>query len=140
MNTVEQVAGWIGQDVLDRDGEKVGKLEDVYYDTTDHSAAFLAVKSGTFSKSHAVAPLADAVFARDHVRLPASKEAVKGAPQDTSGGRLTGIDAVAVLRHFGQRVTEGLEGESRIAFQTAAAEEEAERKRAEVAALEQRPG
>ena len=34
---VEGIADWIGQEVVDREGEKVGKLADVYYDTTSAS-------------------------------------------------------------------------------------------------------
>ncbi len=131
---VEGIADWIGRDVVDRDGEKVGKLEDVYYDTADHEAAFVAVKSGTFGRSHTVAPLQGATLSREYVRLDAPKELLKDGPSEASGGRLTGVDALEVLRHFGLPGETDLEGEERVCFQTAGAAEETERKRAEVAA------
>jgi PRC-barrel domain len=135
---VEGIAEWIGRDVVDRDGEKVGKLEEVYYDTTDQAPTFVDIKSGAFGRSHSVAPLAGATLSRDYVRLDATKELIKDAPQDAAGGRLTGVDATAVLRHFGLPVTGGLDGESRVCFQTATAADETERKRAEVEAAEAR--
>ncbi len=135
---VEGIAEWIGREVVDRDGEKVGRLEDVYFDTTDHEPVFVSLKSGAFGRSQSVAPLAGATLSRDYVRLDATKELVKDAPEDTSGGRLTGVDAVAVLRHFGLPAEADLDGETRVCFQTAGAEEESERKRAEVAAEESR--
>lgn len=135
---VEGIADWIGREVVDRDGEKVGKLEDVYYDTADDEPTFVAVKSGALRRSHSVAPLQGATLARDYVRLAATKETVKDAPSEEAGGRLTGIDALAVLEHFGLPAEPDLEGEERVCFQTAGAAEETERKRAEVAAEQER--
>lgn len=135
---VEGIAEWIGREVVDRDGEKVGKLADVYYDTADSEAAFVAVKSGTFGRSHSVAPLRGATLARDYVRLDAPRELVKDAPSEDAGGRLTGVDALAVLRHYGLPGEPDLEGEERVCFQTAGAAEETERKRAELTAEQAR--
>lgn len=135
---VEGIADWVGRDVVDRDGEKVGKLADVYYDTSDSQPVFVSVKSGTFGRSHSLAPLKGATLARDYVRLDAPKELVKDAPSEASGGRLTGIDAIAVLGHFGLPADPDLEGEDRVCFQTAGAAEETERKRAEVEAAQAR--
>ena len=131
---VEGIADWIGREVVDRDGEGVGKLADVFYDTADSEAVFVAVKSGAFGRSRTVAPLRGATLARDYVRLDATKELVKDAPSEDAGGRLTGLDALAVLRHYGLPGEPDLEGEERVCFQTAGAAEETERKRAELAA------
>ncbi len=135
---VEGIADWIGREVVDRDGEKVGKLADVYYDTADDEPTFVAVKSGAFGRSVSVAPLQGATLARDYVRLDAPKELVKDAPSEDSGGRLTGIDALRVLQHFGLPAEPDLEGEERVCFQTTGAAEETERKRAELAAEQAR--
>ncbi len=130
---VEGIADWIGREVVDREGEKVGKLADVYYDTAGSEPAFVAIKSGTFGRSLSVAPLKGATLGRDYVRLDAPKELVKDAPPEDAGGRLTGVDALAVLAHYGLPSEPDLEGEERVCFQTAGAAEETERKRAELA-------
>lgn len=135
---VEGIADWVGREVVDRDGEKVGKLADVYYDTADSEAAFVSVKTGAFGRSHPLAPLRGARLARDYVRLDAPKELVRDAPEDISGGRLTGVDAVAVFKHFGLAPDEDLEGEERVCFQTTGAAAETERKRAELEAANAR--
>ena len=135
---VEGIADWVGRDVVDRDGEKVGKLADVYYDTADSEPVFVSVKSGTFGRSVSIAPLTGATLARDYVRLDAPRELVKEAPDEDSGGRLTGVDAVAVLAHYGLPPEPDLEGEERVCFQTAAAAAETERKRAELEAARAR--
>jgi hypothetical protein len=133
---VEGIADWIGREVVDREGEKVGKLADVYYDTADSEPVFVTVKSGTFGRSHSVAPLQGATLARDYVRLDAPKELVKDAPSADAGGRLTGVDASAVLTHYGLAPEPDLEGEERVCFQTAGAAADTERKRAELEAAQ----
>ena len=135
---VEGITDWVGREVVDREGEKVGKLAEVYYDTTDSEPAFVSVKSGTFGRSHSLAPLRGATLARDYVRLDASKELIKDAPSEDAGGRLSGVDAIAVLGHYGLPSEPDLEGEDRVCFQTVAAAEETERKRAEVDAEQAR--
>jgi hypothetical protein len=52
------VKAWRGQAVLDADGEKLGKLEEIYYDTETDLPAFGADKSGTFGKHVTLIPLA----------------------------------------------------------------------------------
>ena len=138
MVEVEGIADWIGREVVDREGEKVGKLADVYYDTADSAPVFVSVRSGTFGRSQSVAPLQGATLARDYVRLDAPKELVKDAPTEEAGGRLTGVDALAVLAHYGLAPQPDLEGEERVCFQTAGAAEETERKRAELEAAQAR--
>jgi sporulation protein YlmC with PRC-barrel domain len=41
-----KLGDWRGKDVLDRDGEKIGKLEDVYVDTESDVEEFGTVKEG----------------------------------------------------------------------------------------------
>lgn len=130
MVEVEGIADWIGREVVDREGEKVGKLADVYYDTAGSEPVFVSVRSGAFGRSQSVAPLQGATLARDYVRLDAPKELVKDAPSEDAGGRLTGIDALAVLAHYGLAPQPDLEGEERVCFQTAGAADETEREHA----------
>ena len=58
MIAVENITDWRGQDVVDPAGEKLGKLEQVYFDGETDNATFIAVKSGTFSKNLTLVPLA----------------------------------------------------------------------------------
>ena len=47
---IEDVSQWCGQDILDTNGDKLGKLDHVLWDTEIDAPAFAAVKSGTFGK------------------------------------------------------------------------------------------
>jgi sporulation protein YlmC with PRC-barrel domain len=40
---IEQIEEWQGQDVVDCDGEKIGKLEDVYFEAGSREAVFGSV-------------------------------------------------------------------------------------------------
>ena len=54
---VENIGDWRGQDVVDPNGEKLGKLEEVYFDGETDEPAFVAVKTGLVSKSITLVPL-----------------------------------------------------------------------------------
>ena len=57
MVSIENLADWRGKDVVDRDGDKIGKLEDVYIDTQTEQPMFGSVKEGLFSKHLTFVPL-----------------------------------------------------------------------------------
>ncbi len=65
MIPVENITDWRGQDVLDAVGDKLGKLEEIYFDGETDEPVFAAVKSGTFSKSLTLVPLGKASVGRD---------------------------------------------------------------------------
>jgi hypothetical protein len=70
MPDVEQIEEWIGREVLDRDGERAGKLEEVYYPSDGNGeAVFARIKSGLLGRHSRLAPLRGASVGRDHVRL-----------------------------------------------------------------------
>ncbi len=70
-------------DARTTDGEKVGKVKDVYLDSEARHVRYLAVKTGWFSGS-AVVPVNDVTFVDDdddaYVVVPYTAEHLKGAP------------------------------------------------------------
>ena len=58
MIPVENIADWRGQEVVDPNGEKLGKLEEIYFDGETDEPVFGAVKTGLVSKSLTLVPLA----------------------------------------------------------------------------------
>jgi hypothetical protein len=77
---VEDIKEWRGEDVVDLHDDKLGKLEEVYYDTETDAPAFAAVKSGLFGKRLTLVPLAGATAGRSRLRVRAAKEEFKDAP------------------------------------------------------------
>jgi hypothetical protein len=98
--TVESIESWRGQDVLDSAGEKVGRLEEVYYDAAGDEPVLISIKHGRLGHQVKLAPLSDAAVSRDYVRLPFTGEQLGGAPDVTVGDELTAEQGAAVCALF----------------------------------------
>jgi hypothetical protein len=98
---IDDVKEWRGQDVLDAQGEKLGKLDEVYYDTETDAPAFAAVKSGLVGKHITLVPLAGATAGLSYLRVATAKERFKDAPSVDTDAELTAEDEASSYRHFG---------------------------------------
>jgi sporulation protein YlmC with PRC-barrel domain len=115
MIPVENITDWRGQEVVDATGEKLGKLEHVYFDGETDEPAFAAVKSGTFSKSLTLVPLAEASVGREYVRVNRRKGEFKKAPSFDTDVELTLDDEAATYRHYGLEYSPAGAGARRLA-------------------------
>lgn len=97
----EDITAWRGQDVLDPDGEKLGKLEELYYDGETDTPMFIAVKSGLVGKKLTLIPLAGATVSPDYVRVAHTKKTVKDAPSFGTDTELTVDDETTVYAGWG---------------------------------------
>ena len=115
MIPVENIADWRGQEVVDQTGEKLGKLEEVYFDGETDEPAFAAVKSGLVNKSITLVPFAGASVGREYVRLDHAKGEVKKAPSFDTDTELSLDDEASAYRHYGLEYTPAGEGARRLA-------------------------
>jgi hypothetical protein len=97
---VEDVKEWRGQDVLDPGGDKLGKLEEVYYDTESDRPAFAAIKSGMIGRRLTLVPIIDASVGRSFLRVKVDKEAFKKAPSFEPSTELTPENEARIYGHF----------------------------------------
>jgi hypothetical protein len=97
---IEQIEQWRGQNVVDRDGEKIGKLEDVYFEEGSREAVFGCVKSGMLGRRHILVPLAGATVSRDHIRVAHPQDKVKDGPQVDPGAPLDPVHEQELARHY----------------------------------------
>ena len=97
----DEVADWRGKDLLDRDGEKLGKLEDVYVDTETDVPVFGAFKEGTLRKHVTFVPLFDASATPDGLKVSVSKAEAKDAPNIDTDADLDPATEVALYGHYG---------------------------------------
>ncbi|RJK95381.1 PRC-barrel domain-containing protein [Vallicoccus soli] len=114
MFEAEDVRDWLGHDVVDAEGAKVGSLESVYYDTATQEPAFASVKVGVVSKKLVFVPLAGALVAPGHLKVMADKKLVKEAPSIDTDGELTADLEPAVFEHYGLAYVPGATGERRL--------------------------
>jgi hypothetical protein len=112
---IEDVKAWSGQDVLDPQGEKLGKLEEVFYDTETDTPAFAAIRSGTFGKHLTLAVLAGATAGRDFLRLTIDKKQFKKAPSFDPAAELTVDDEASAYGYYGLEYATAGEGARRLA-------------------------
>jgi len=105
MNTttipIEDLRQWCGQDVLDPSGEKLGKLDQVFWDTEFDVPAFAAVKSGTFGKQLTLVALDGATAGQAHLRVTVDKGRFKKAPSFDPDAELTAEDEIGAYEYYG---------------------------------------
>src|SRR5215510_2958417 len=115
MIPVENLGDWRGQEVVDLNGEKLGKLEEIYYDGETDEPTFAAVKTGLVSKSLTLVPLAKASVGRDYVRVDRAKSEFKKAPSYDTDAELSLNDEAATFAHYGLDYQPAGEGARRLA-------------------------
>jgi hypothetical protein len=95
------VADWHGKTLIDRDGEKIGKLEDVYVDVETDEPQFATVKEGLIGRHLTFVPLGGIKVGPDELQVPVSKDQVKDAPNiELRGDELSQADESALYHHY----------------------------------------
>jgi sporulation protein YlmC with PRC-barrel domain len=95
------VAEWHGKLLVDRDGEKIGKLQDVYVDVETDEPQFATVKEGFISRHLTFVPLGGITVGPDELRVVVSKQQVESAPNiEQHGDELSQADESALYHHF----------------------------------------
>ena len=75
------IAEWRGSELIDRNGERIGKLEHVYFDVETEEPQFGTVKEGLFGRHLALIPLAGATIGPDKLHVSVSREQIRVAPK-----------------------------------------------------------
>ena len=86
-------ADWHGKMLVDRDGEKIGKLQDVYVDVETDEPQFATVKEGFIECHLTFVPLGGIQIGPEDLQVPVTKEQVRSAPEiDMHGEELSQAD------------------------------------------------
>jgi uncharacterized protein YrrD len=95
------IAEWHGKDLVDRDGHKIGKLEDVYVDVETDEPMFGTVKEGLFARHLTFVPLVGITIGPDDLQVAVSTDQVKDAPNiELHGDELTQAGESALYHHY----------------------------------------
>jgi uncharacterized protein YrrD len=95
------VAEWHGKMVVDRDGEKIGRLQDVYVDVETDEPQFATVKEGFIGRHLTFVPLAGIQMGPDELRAVVTKDQVRSAPDiEIHGDELSQADESTLYHHF----------------------------------------
>jgi len=100
------VAEWHGKTLIDRNGEKIGKLQDVYVDVETDEPQFGTVKEGLIDRHLTFVPLGDIQIGPDDLQVAVTKEQVRSAPDiEMHGEELSQADESTLYHHFEMNYT-----------------------------------
>src|SRR5581483_3605144 len=101
MITQRNIADWHGTQLVDRYGEKLGKLEDVYVDVETDEPMFGTVKEGRLRRHLTFVPLGGITIGPDHLQVKTTQDQVKEALDiETDGDELSQADEAGLYHHY----------------------------------------
>jgi sporulation protein YlmC with PRC-barrel domain len=90
----------IGRKAFDRDGVKLGTVDEVYLDDATGTAEWAAIRTGVFSRD-ALVPLEPSRLVDGLLRVPYARAQVRGAPDFGVGRHLSPAQELQLYRHYG---------------------------------------
>ncbi len=100
MTDVAQLQDLIGRTAVDPDGNKIGKIEQIYLDDRTGEPQWVTVSTGLFGNKQSFAPLRGSSIEADSLRLAVSKDMVKDAPNLDADGHLEDSENDALYAHY----------------------------------------
>jgi len=95
------VADWHGKLLVDVNGEKIGKLQDVYVDVETDVPQFATVKEGFIGRHLTFVPLGGISVGPDELRVAVTKQQVQDAPNiEQHVEELSQADESSLYHHF----------------------------------------
>jgi uncharacterized protein (TIGR02271 family) len=91
---------WIGCDASDRNGDKIGQIEAIYYDDVTRRPEWVAVRTGLFGRKVTFAPIAGSSPHGDDLQLAYDKNTVKDAPNCEADGHLSDAEEQRLFAHY----------------------------------------
>jgi hypothetical protein len=97
---------WLGKILVDCDGERIGKLHDVYVDVETDLPQFGTVKEGFLDRHLTFVPLAGVEVGPSELKVTVAKEQVRSAPDlDLHGQEMSQADESTLYHHFEMNYT-----------------------------------
>ena len=101
MTDVAELQRWEGRTVLDKDGDKIGKIDQVLINDETGNPEWLGVTTGLFGKRQNFVPLAESRFVGDDVQVAYDKAHVKDAPNFDVESHMEPQEEGDLYRHYG---------------------------------------
>src|SRR6185437_9127693 len=107
----EQLRQLTGATAYDRDGDKLGRIGQVYFDDNTDQPKWITVNTGLFGMGESFVPLQGAEFGGDRVTLAYDKATIKDAPNVDGERHLDVAEEQQLYRHYGLDYGGGVSGE-----------------------------
>ena len=98
--SVEEVRGWSGRVMIDRDGNRLGEITDIYLDRETDRPEWAVVRTGLFGLRSSFVPLTEAREVSDQIQVPHERTLVKDAPNIEADGQLSEAEEAELYRHY----------------------------------------
>ena len=92
---------YIGRTATDLEGNKVGKIGQVYLDDRTGEPLWVTVSTGLFGNRQSFAPIPGSAFDGDDVRLAVSKDTIRDAPNVDNDQHISGDEQNALYDYYG---------------------------------------
>jgi uncharacterized protein (TIGR02271 family) len=89
-----------GTPVLDRQGDKIGKVGQVYLDDVSGEPTWVTVQSGLFGTTENFVPIGEADLSHDGLTVTYGKDEVKNAPGIDADGHLSPEESSELYRYY----------------------------------------
>jgi PRC-barrel domain protein len=96
---------WKGRVVLDRTGDKLGSVIDVFYDAEDDEPGWALLGMPDVGAGTRLVPIAEAVEDGNELRVPYDRALVERAPGMEPGGRLRPQEEAELYTYYGLAYT-----------------------------------
>jgi hypothetical protein len=97
----DETLAWRGRELRDRDGGRIGTIEEIYLDAETGAPEWALVQTGLFGTTRRFVPLRGAAATEDGVEAAVGRDAVKDAPGIDPDGQLSQSEEDALHRHYG---------------------------------------
>jgi uncharacterized protein (TIGR02271 family) len=101
MVEIDTVRGWKGRTMVDRDGDRIGSIDEIYADDRTGQPEWALVNTGLFGTKSTFVPLAQAAERDGDVQVPYDKQLVKDAPGIEADQHLSEAEEQQLWRHYG---------------------------------------
>ena len=93
--------GWHGRTLKDRNGDKIGKIDELYVDDNTDKPEWALVNTGLFGSKSSFVPIAGASPEGEDVVVQVEAQQVKDAPKMAPDGQLSEQEEAELFRHYG---------------------------------------
>jgi PRC-barrel domain/Domain of unknown function (DUF2382) len=116
---LDTILAWRGRTVLDRKGEKIGKVGELYLDDATDRPAYAGIRTGLLGRHESIVPL-EGISERDgDLVTPHDAELVRDAPSlDPDDAALDDAEQERLARHYRAPGAEPASGEDIVATDT----------------------
>jgi stress response protein YsnF len=97
----EQISQVVGSTAYDVNGDKIGKIGQVYLDDSTGEPAWATVNTGLFGTHESFVPVDDSAVTDSGTFLGHDKDKIKGAPQVAGDGHLSPEDEALLYDYYG---------------------------------------